>query len=211
MRTNHFFAQALSFILQPLLMPFYSVGMLFFYTNLAEIYPDYWLRFMTPFLILGFLTPVLFIFVLIKLKIVKDFALTERRDRILPYLIACISYLILAYYFYYLGHIYFWMLGIFAVPVIILIFAFLTNLFYGISPHMLGIGGLLGGVMSVCFNVKVSNPFILFVLLFVLAGLLAVARLQLKRDTPAQVYSGFIAGFTLAYLCVWLSAGYTWM
>jgi hypothetical protein len=209
MRTNHFFAQALSFILQPLLMPLYSVGTLFLYTNLQEIYPDYLWRFLVPIFILSYLAPVLFIFILIKLKIAKDFSLVERRDRILPYLMTCISCIILVYYFYYIGHIYFWMLGVFTIPVIILIFAFLVNLFFGISPHMLGIGGLLGGMMSVCFNVKGTNPFVLFILLFLLAGFLAVARLQLKRDTPSQVYCGFVVGFVLAYLCVWLSAGYT--
>jgi membrane-associated phospholipid phosphatase len=75
----------------------------------------------------------------------------------------------------------------------------------------LGIGGLSGGMMSVCFNVKGINPFVLFVILFLLAGFLAVARLRLNRETSSQVYTGFIAGFLLAYLCVWLSAGYLFL
>lgn len=67
---------------------------------------------------------------------------------------------------------------------------------------MLGIGGLIGGILSVCFNVKGSNPMLLFAILFVLAGLLGVCRLYLRANSAAQVYVGFIIGFVLAYASV---------
>jgi hypothetical protein len=208
MKTNHFFAQTISFILQPLLMPGYCIALLFAVTNLQEIYLNQLLWFLIPVFIFSFLLPVLFIYTLKKLRIIKDCTLSERRDRIMPYLLTCLSNVILIYYFYYAGHVYLWFLGVLAIPVAILVFAFIINLFYGICPHMLGIGGLLGGFMSVCFNVKAINPFLLFIVLFLLAGCLGAARLHIRRDTPSQVYTGFVAGFVLGYLCVWLAYYY---
>ncbi|GAB6010492.1 hypothetical protein [Viscerimonas tarda] len=209
MRLNIFFAHAFSFILQPLLMPLYSIGLLFAYTNFHDIYMGQMLRFLIPVFIFSYFMPVLFIIILNNLKLIKGYALTERRDRVLPYLMTCFSNLILVYYFYQSSHPPVWFLGLLSIPVIIIIFAFIINLFWGISPHMLGIGGLIGGIMSVCFNVKGLNPFILFIVLFILAGCLAVSRLELKRDTSAQLYAGFICGLCLAYFCVWAGACYT--
>lgn len=210
MKTNNILAHIFSFILQPLLMPLYSIGLLFACTNFYDIYSNQILRFFIPIFIFSFLMPSLFIFVLKKLSIIKDYSLTERRDRVLPYMMAWFSNAILVYYFYQSSHVYIWFLGLLSVPVVILIFAFLINLFWGISPHMLGIGGLIGSFMSICFNVKGINPFAIFILLFILAGCLGVSRLKLQRDTPPQIYAGFILGFILAYFCVWISAYYTY-
>ena len=69
---------------------------------------------------------------------------------------------------------------------------------------MMGIGGLIGCTLSVCYNIKGLNPFVLFIILFILAGCLGVSRLVLKRHTPAQVYIGFLVGFVISYLCVWI-------
>ena len=203
MSINNFIAHLFSFILQPLLMPFYSIALLFTYTNFYEIYSKQMLWFFIVIFVFSYFMPALFILVLKKLKLVKNYALTDKKDRHLPYLMTCFSNAILVFYFYQSVPVYSWFLGLLAIPVIILIFAFIVNLFWRISPHMLGIGGLIGSILSVCFNIKGLNPFVLFVVLFILAGCLAVSRLYLKRDTHMQMYVGFIAGFILAYLCVW--------
>jgi membrane-associated phospholipid phosphatase len=40
----------------------------------------------------------------------------------------------------------------------------------------------------------------LLVASLLLSGLVGVARLQLNAHTPAQVYSGFLFGFTVVFL-----------
>jgi len=207
MKIGDLTAHIISIVLQPLLMTFYSVALLFLYTSFNIIYSVQILNFFFPVLLFTFLIPSVFIFLLKKLKMVKDYALSERQDRILPYLMTCFAHIML-FYFYYKADVNLWFLGILAAPVIIIAIAFIINIFWKISAHMMGIGGLIGSTMSVCYNIKGSNPFILFAVLFILAGILAVSRLYLKRDSALQVYTGFFLGFLVAYFTVFVSAIY---
>jgi len=188
-------------------MTFYSVALLFAYTSFYEVYSAQALKFLFPVFLFTFFVPSVFILLLKKLKIIKDYTMSDRKDRILPYMMTCFAHVMLLYY-YFKADVNLWFLGLLAVPVIILLFALIINFFWRISAHMLGIGGLIGSTMSICYNIKGLNPFILFTVLFILAGFLAVSRLYLKRSTVPQVYTGFILGFMLAYFTVWISGLY---
>lgn len=194
-------ARIFSAVFQPLLMPFYSLALLAVYTNFYELYLGQILRFLVPTLLFTLFIPALFIFVLRKMRYIRDSNLEYRPDRTLPYIIFIISNISLTLFFYN-SHVFYWTLGLIAAPVFIAFAGLIINFFWKISAHMLGIGGLIGGVMSVCFNVKGSNPMILFAVLFILAGFLGVSRLYLRTSTAAQVYVGFIIGFVLSYASV---------
>lgn len=73
---------------------------------------------------------------------------------------------------------------------------------------MAGMGGLIGTVFSVCYNIKGQNPYILFIILIILVGALGVSRIILKRHTPAQVYAGFILGLVISYTAVFIGGYY---
>lgn len=191
-------ARIVSVFLQPFLMPLYSVALLFVYTNFYGMYTGQILRFLIPVFVFSFLLPSLFSIVLCKLGYIEDLTLSNRDERTFPYLIFLTSNLSLVYFFYSAG-VYPWFIGLVAAPALIALVGLIINLIWKISVHMLGIGGLIGGVLSVCLSVKGVNPFHLFIILFVLAGLLGVARLFLKRSTPAQVYLGFLIGLVLAF------------
>lgn len=179
-------------------MPFYSVLLLLVYTNFFNLYVGQIFRFLLPILFFSFIIPSIFIFVLAKMRYIHDISLQERSDRTLPYIIFIISNLSLTFFFYQ-AHVPFWFLGLVAAPVFVGFVGLLINAFWKISAHMLGMGGLIGGVLSVCFNVKGSCPIVLFSILFILAGLLGVSRLYLKASSPAQVYIGFLVGLVIAY------------
>lgn len=194
-------ARVFSAVFQPLLMPFYSLALLAVYTNFYNLYTGQILRFLIPTLLFTFFVPALFIFVLKKMRYIRDYNLEYAPDRALPYLIFIISNISLTLFFYN-SNVFFWTLGLIAAPVFIALFGMIINFFWKISAHMLGIGGLIGGVLSVCFNVKGSNPMVLFAALFVVGGLLGVCRLYLRANSAAQVYVGFLIGFVLAYASV---------
>lgn len=191
-------AKIYSFIFQPFLMPLYSLVLLFVYTNFFNLYVGQTFRFLLPVFVFTFIIPSLFTIVLAKMKYVKDISLSDRADRILPYMIFIVSNLSLTYFFYQ-AHVLFWFLGLILAPAIIAFFGFLINFFWKISAHMLGIGGVLGGVISVCFHVKATSTLPLFAVLFILAGFLGVCRMYLKACTAAQVYVGFLLGALLGY------------
>ncbi|WP_139262111.1 hypothetical protein [Dysgonomonas macrotermitis] len=132
------------------------------------------------------------------MRYVRDLALSDRVDRIMPYMIFIVSNLSLTYFFYQ-SHVLLWFIGLVIAPAVIALAGLIINFFWKISAHMLGIGGLLGGVLSVCFHVKATSPVFLFAILFILAGLLGVCRLYLRASTAAQVYVGFLVGLVLAY------------
>ena len=67
---------------------------------------------------------------------------------------------------------------------------------------MFGVGGLLGGVMSVSYFIEKSNPFYLFMAIFLIAGLVGASRLILRRHTFGQVVAGFFLGFVISFLFV---------
>lgn len=191
-------AKVYSFIFQPFLMPFYSLALLFVYTNFFNLYIGQTLRFLLPVLVFTFVIPSLFTIVLVKMRYVKDLFLSTQSERILPYMIFFVSNLSLTFFFYQ-AHVMFWFLGLIAAPAIIAFIGLIINFFWKISAHMLGIGGVIGGVLSVCFHVKATSPILLFSILFVIAGFLGVSRLYLKASTAAQVYVGFLLGLVIAY------------
>ncbi len=197
-------ARIISVLLHPLLMATYSVCLLFVYTDFQYIYAGRFWLFVLPVLIATCLLPANGVFLLKKAGIVEDYDLKKREERLYPILICVVFYALLLYYFYRGGAIV-WYLALMASPVIALIIGGLITLFWKISFHMIGIGGLIGGVLSVSYNVKWVNPYILFIILFILAGCLGTSRIILKRHTPMQVYAGFSLGFAVVYLAVYLS------
>ena len=72
----------------------------------------------------------------------------------------------------------------------------------------MAIGGMIGCILSVCYNIKGLNLPVLFMILFILAGCLGVSRLMLNKSTPAQVYVGFLVGSVVSYL--WVYIGTYW-
>ncbi|MFT3995104.1 MAG: phosphatase PAP2 family protein [Dysgonomonas sp.] len=199
-----------STVLHPLLMAVYGICLLFIYTDFRFIFAGQFIHFLAPIFLLSCCIPASGIFFLYKIGMIKDLELTDRSERLFPFLIALISYGLLFFYFYKAG-LFIWFLAVLAAPLILLIIGAIINLYWKISTHMMGIGGLIGSILSVCYNVKGINPYGLFIILFILAGSLGVSRLLLKRHTPAQVYAGFIIGVVISYLCVWIGANFTYL
>jgi membrane-associated phospholipid phosphatase len=82
--------------------------------------------------------------------------------------------------------------------------AILITLVWKISAHMFGVGGLIGGVMSVSYFVERTNSYLMLVVLFLIAGLVGTSRLVLRRHTFAQVVAGFTLGIVITFLFVWI-------
>ena len=80
----------------------------------------------------------------------------------------------------------------------------LTYLFFALriksSLHMIGIGGIIGFVMIMSFEYQLNFNSLL-ASLFLVAGLIGVARLSLNAHKPGEVYIGFLVGV----LAQWIS------
>ena len=74
--------------------------------------------------------------------------------------------------------------------IVTLLFSFMITLRWKISLHMVGIGSITGVIMSL--NYLYGGAFYLSLILLLLSGLLAYARISLNRHTHLQVYVGFL-------------------
>lgn len=198
-------AHLISTIFQPLLMPTYGVMLLFVYTYFGVTYLQQFWLILTPVILFSFAIPAILIFMLYKIGVISHLSLKIRRDRIYPYIITLSSYSVMIF-FYYNMHMPLWFLMIMVSSVAIMVVAILITLKWKISAHMFGIGGLIGGAMSVSYFVEHSNPYFMFMGLFIIAGLVGTSRLILKRHTLAQVIAGFLLGFLFSFFFVWIGA-----
>jgi len=65
-----------------------------------------------------------------------------------------------------------------------------------ISSHLIGLGGITGLATSIFLRLGADISIWLMIILFI-SGITGFARLRLQAHTPAQVYSGYIAGFII--------------
>ncbi len=195
----------ISSVFQPLLMPIYSVALLFVYTYFKFVYAQHFVSLLTTTALFTFLIPGVIIYFFMLMGVISDLSLPKRSDRFAPYAVTMISFSFLIYYFFKLG-LPTWFLMMLGASIIVMILATIITLWWKISAHMFGISSLIGGVMAVCYFVEKSNPSYLFIILFILAGMVGTSRIILKRHTPSQVYAGFLLGFLVSFVSVWIGS-----
>ena len=192
------FSNIMSCVFHPLFMVTYGVLMAVTFTFLA-FYPLPMKMLMVggTFLSTAFV-PGLFIFLLVKNGAAGDIALSNRKDRVIPYLIFITS-LLSCLFFLHRMLLPYWLLFLLMGAGVALVLALCINFFWKISAHGIGIGGLLGGIMGVA-EINRINPYWIFIVVLMVAGLLGTSRLFLKRHTPMQVYAGFCLGFICTFV-----------
>jgi hypothetical protein len=194
-------ALIISVVMHPLLMATYGCLMLFFVIH-GTIY-DY----MTPFenkwrissivFAFSFLFPALNIFILYKLKRIPSLTLSEQQHRTYPYIMTSLFYFGLYYLLLDTGIWSVIKLFLLGGGLAILITA-LINLKYKISAHMVGIGGLLGGLIAIS-SLTQFDMTSYYILVIMVAGLIGFARLILKEHQPYQLYLGFLLGLIVQF------------
>ncbi len=188
------FAKVISAIFQPLLIPTYGFIILFSLTAFFSlaINPSAKWMIMGIVFLTTFLFPALMILFLLRMGVITSLNLRNRQERVLPFLIAGTFYY-LAYYMLkqlQISPIYnYFMIG----TTFVIVVSMLINFFWKISIHMISLGGLLGAFLGLSFVMMIDMTPLLILIIFV-SGMVGFSRLQLKAHTPAQVYSGFIAG-----------------
>lgn len=193
------FALFFSAVFHPLLMATYGC-LLVFYGIKNSVYD-----FMTPnetkwrmsliVFLFSFMFPVLNIAVLYKLKRIPSLTLSHQRDRTFPYIMTALFYFGL---FYLLKDISIWnsvKLFILGGGIGIMLTA-LINLRYKISAHMVGLGGLLGVLVSLSYLIRFDMT-LFYVIVILVAGCVAMSRLYLEEHRPSQIYTGFLLGLVV--------------
>ena len=189
-------AHFISYVFHPLLMATYGCLIVFFgLTNsIYFVFTPLKLKLVLTLTVFAFtfLLPALNLLILYKLNYISSLKLENRKERTFPLIMTSLCYFGLFYMIYDFN---IWpaiKLFIFGAGFCILSAAIIT-LWWQISAHMIGVGGLIGALFAISYFMPIPIFTVLSVCL-VLAGSIGFARLQLNAHTPNQVYAGFVFG-----------------
>ena len=197
---SSFLSRFFSYVLHPLLMPFYAVFFLFYLnTYLSYTVSPVMQRLVFIIVFLTtFAMPAVTSMILFYRGTIKSLEMEDAADRTIPFITTA------GYYF-----ICFWLLR--QLPVsrlfsslvlgaaITIFIAFLINRTWKISIHMIGIGGIAGCLFALS-QFLIADLLFPILIVIVASGILGWARLAREAHTPAQIYSGFFIGFFIEWI-----------
>lgn len=193
----NFFSSAFS----PLIIPTYAVAIALNFSFIGAITSLY-TRVLITLVILAMtcMIPSIAIAILFKLGKISDPGVNLRQERLVPYIIAVMSYVAAAVYLSNIKApvwIPMFMIG----GGIAVIASALINLKWKISAHGAGMGGLTALMFSMWINGYVAFDLIyLTSAVILLTGAVCTSRLILKRHTLAQVFAGTLNGFFWVFI-----------
>ena len=191
----HTIAKIISVLFHPLFVPIYFVWFLLYIHPLAFIGFSAMQKFQTLIIVCINLTifPLVSVLLLKALGFIESIFLKTQKDRIIPY-IAC-------------GIFFFWAFTVFKeqtkYPIILVVFilgiflassaALIANIYFKVSMHAIGMGGLLGIFAVLFYNNNLSMAWPL-ALVLIISGMVCTARLLLNTHTPKDIYAGLLIG-----------------
>ncbi len=145
-------------------------------------------------LILTVIIPIASILFLRKKGKINDWFISNKEERRVPYIISIIAYTSWIVFLYQKLNfpIEFALIG--TGSVLSILGLMIINYRWKISAHSAGVGGLLGGILSISY-ITLINPVWLIIIITIISGLVVISRIVLKAHTPSQVTGGFIWGF----------------
>jgi len=201
-----FLAQFFSFVFHPLFIPTYIVAFL------LNFHPSYFSGFSNGSKLMLLLTtilntaffPAFSVLIMKGLGFIKSVFLPTQQDRIGPYLAAMIFY-------FWAARVFFkfepqlspvlpaFMTGVFLTTV----FALIINIFFKISMHAIGCGGLIG-VFLVVMN---SNSMLMtwpLALALLITGLVCTARFIVSNHSQKEIYTGLMVGLACQFIAAFI-------
>jgi hypothetical protein len=188
-------AQVFSYLLHPLFIPLVVAWLLLYQHPVYSLVvdPPSRLRLIAMIGLVTLFFPAFVVFLLWRLKFISNIYLETQRERIIPLNISIIFYF---WAFYVVRNLDVvppallqWLMGVFITSSA----ALFTNIFFKISLHALGFGGLIAFMgWQLATDPHWPRAWLLAALL--LGGMVGTARLIKKAHQPSEVYAGYLAG-----------------
>lgn len=152
-------------------------------------------------LIVTFILPVLSLVIMKKMGVITDMMIPIRTQRMLPLLYTAAIYIAAGMVIFRDNKLNDFRISelLFLVAVLMIIAGTIT-LYWKISAHALGVGGVVGVLLKLVFSFYGIEYIFALCLGIVVSGLVMSARLYLGAHTLAQVMAGFFLGVLYAYL-----------
>lgn len=188
-------AHVVSILFHPLFVPVYVVYFIIF------VHPHYFSGFSTPdkaqviliVLLNAVFFPLLSVLLLKGVGFIQSVFLHTQKDRIIPYM-ACSIFFFWTYHVFREQNQYPIVLTAFFFGILLSASAALmANIYYKISMHAIGMGGLIGiGLIIMKSNTMLMTWPLCIALL--IAGLVCTSRLIVSNHTNREIYMGLVFG-----------------
>lgn len=196
-----FLAHFFSVVFHPLFIPFYVVAFLIWY------HPSYFsgisdytkMKLLMATALNTILFPAFAILIMKGLGFIKSVFLHTQQDRIGPYLSSMIFYFWMARVFFKFEPqltpvLAAFMTGVFLTTAVGLI----ANIFYKISMHAIGCGGLLGIFIIIMYSNTMLMTWPISIALLI-TGIICTSRLIISNHTQKEIYTGLLAGLVCQF------------
>lgn len=193
------FYKAITLIFQPLLMPTFGMMILMnmtFFVGLPSLWR--WISIIGTFIFTAVL-PAIPILVMLRKGEINDLFISKKEQRTMPYLFSFLAYVFWSMFMWRTLQFPMFIVAMGIGSAVSIITITVINMKWKISAHLGGVGGLTGAVFGVCYRMAI-NPLMFLIVILAISALIALARLELKAHTPAQVLAGFVVGFLAVFL-----------
>jgi len=186
-------AKIISYAFHPLLAPTIGIFIILnFISYLSAIPPNakmwlYILVFVTTFLF-----PAISLLFLLWQKLITEVEIDDNKERLLPIIIS-LGFYYMGYYILGINNVSGLLRAFYLSAIISMSISFFINIFWKISAHMIGIGGLSGLILAISF-IQSLNLLLVFIFTILLAGIIGSARIKLKAHNSLQIIAGFYLG-----------------
>ena len=191
-----YIARLVSLIFTPFYLPLVGLIALFTFSYLNLLPIGYRLLVLATIYLFTILMPTFLIHLYRRSQGWSLLELGQKRRRMVPYAISIVCYVICLWTLDAM-HIYHFVSSIVLAALLIQIICAIINVWWKISTHTAGIGGV-AGALFVFAEYFAFNPVWWLCCVFILAGILGSARIILRQHSLSQVVAGFLVGFVCA-------------
>ena len=189
-------ARVVSMLFTPFYLPSLGLVALFFLSYLNLYQPGYKFLVLAVVYFFTILLPTFLIHLYRNYHGWSPFELGSKERRIVPYVISILCYFSCLHIMEQMHTPYF-MRSIVVCALVIQIICALINVWWKISTHTAGIGGV-AGALFIFSEVFRFNPLWWMCLVLIIAGMLGTSRMILRQHTLPQVVAGFFVGVVCA-------------
>lgn len=191
-------AQFISVVFHPLLLTSYLTLLLcIFFPPMLMVSPD------KIWIMAGFVCAITFVLPALNLVIFRYFgniaslALSERKERVMPFFFIAIMYTMVTVLFYYKLPVSSNLVRLLMIISALVIIAAIATLFYKVSIHSMAMWGGVGILLPLNKMVITGELLYPTVGVIVITGLVMSSRLVLNAHVPREILIGSILGFVV--------------
>lgn len=193
-------ARIVSMLLTPFYLPVVGVLAIFVFSYLSTFPWQFKISLVLMVYLFTVLIPTLLIHIYRQYHGWTLIQLGQKERRMMPYAISILCYFG-CFYIMNLLHLPHLITSVLVVALVIQVLCAIINVWWKISTHTAGIGGVLGGLIA--FSVVLSfNPIWWLCLTIIASGVVGSSRIILRQHTLTQVTVGFFLGLVSAFVTI---------